>query len=136
MKTPGERLLDVAKRLDDMAGEDASELTTLSEELGLIEEAYAEMIGVPRTVPPERMPRWLQEFRRMIEQTALEIVGERYAERGMGDPRDPYMIIRVPNRDYGNRYRDITYERFATQAMMSAQTLNPMDAIKITGNVV
>lgn len=123
MKTPGERLLDVAKRLDEMAGDEENELTTLSEELGQIEEAYErELRATPAPGPQhQHLTRLQRELIQFMERHALEIVGAKYAEHGMGDPRDQYMYLRVPNRDYGRYYRDQIFEEFANQPIMNPQ---------------
>ncbi len=121
MKTPLERILDVAQRLDEMVEEGPSELTTLSDELG---KAVAALEDAPRSnqVPQSRpQPRWAQELRRMVEQAAVEIIDERYGEmnRGYSDPNDPYITLRIPRNDYrySGRGRDREREEYERRMM-------------------
>jgi hypothetical protein len=61
-----ERLMSIARRLDELAEDGPSELTTISEELGQIAEAWPD----PRKNGPE--PRWVSEMRHVMERGIQE----------------------------------------------------------------
>ena len=111
MPTNIERLLDVAKRLDEMADDGPSELTTLSDEIGKI---AASLEDRPRSGPPVPMPRWMQDIQYIVERNAEEIA---YHTRGK-HPR-------------GYRERD----RLDAQ-IMSMMSMGVKDLKTINANVV
>lgn len=93
-----ERINAVAQRLDELADEGSSELTTLAEELGRIADDWQQPVVAmdPATKPH---PEWLLQIESLVEQHAAEIVARRYGQVG-GNPDYPYVTVNLPNRGY------------------------------------
>lgn len=104
-----ERLLDVAKRLDEMADDGPDELTTLSEEIGVIAAALEDR---PRPSRTEALPRWMQDIQNIVERNAEEIT---YRSRG----KHPY-----------RSEQDMEAEMRARRWYMPTTTNNPKDFLK------
>jgi hypothetical protein len=124
MPTNIERLLDVAKRLDEIADDGPSELTTLSDEIGKIV-ASIEDAPPPNTVVQSRpVPRWMRDMQQMIERAAEEIIFDKYDNQGRHE-----IVIRNPR--YGPRdYRGQDRLDAQMMAMLSASTIDPQATFK------
>lgn len=61
-----ERLLEVARRLDELAGDGESELQTISEELGELADKW------PQPLPKEEAPRWAEAMRSLIMRALMD----------------------------------------------------------------
>lgn len=93
MRSIEQRLNDVAQRLDELADEGPSELTTLAEELGRIADE------IPSVMPMNRKadtPEWLARIEQIVEQAAVEIVGMRYGTPSFNSG-NPYITLNLPN---------------------------------------
>lgn len=74
-KKPGDRLLEIAQRLDELS-EEMPELAALSEEIGLAaEQAFFQPVNATVNPGTAVMPRWLAEVRQVVERAMQE---ERY----------------------------------------------------------
>lgn len=85
MTSPADRLIEIAQRLDELAGDDASELQTLSSELGEIAEKWPQKPaltegGMQGSKDAERALHLLQKFVRELHHE-----GFRYVDR-IDDP--------------------------------------------------
>lgn len=90
-----DRINAVAQRLDELADDGSSELTTLAEELGRIADDWS--TGAITHVGKEATPEWLRRIQREIERAAMEIVSQRYEQNHTTYGSGAYFTIAIPN---------------------------------------
>lgn len=92
-----ERINAVAQRLDELADEGSSELTTLAEELGRIADDIPVTVAAIDPAQGREKREWMHEMEQLMERVAVQIVSDRYGRSGQGGA---YATVNIPTPQY------------------------------------